>query len=277
MNQLQTICLAGTVLAAVGIWLMLPRGGQGVRAFGAVLAAVGLGLFASRLPGLGDWGGDLVFYLLAGVTVVAAAATVTCYSPVYSAIWFALTLLGTAGLFLFQGAQFLGVATVVVYAGAILVTFLFVLMLAQPAGTAFYDRLSWEASLSAATGAVFVGILTLATISVFQHPEQAPEPVHPPETLEREILAPQHMAHLGGRLFSQHLVAIEIAGTLLLVALVGCIAIVSQMRHDGSALAEQKRGTVGSGRSGSANLNGGAGLKSAIVPGPGLRGGQEHG
>lgn len=149
MNSLQTICLAGTVLSAVGIWLMLPCGGLGGRAFGAILAAIGLALLASRLPGLGDWGGDIVFYLFAGVTVVSAAATVTCYSPVYSAIWFALTLLGTAGLFLFQGAQFLGVATVVVYAGAILVTFLFVLMLAQPAGSAFYDRLSWDTSWSA--------------------------------------------------------------------------------------------------------------------------------
>ena len=72
--------------------------------------------------------------MLAGVTVIAAAGAVTFRSPVYCAIWFALTLLGTAGLFLLQGAQFLGVATVVVYAGAILVTFLFVLMLAQPAG-----------------------------------------------------------------------------------------------------------------------------------------------
>ena len=62
----------------------------------------------------------------------------------YCAVWFALSLLGTAGLFLFQGAQFLAVATIVVYAGAILVTFLFVLMLAQPNGRAYYDRVSWE-------------------------------------------------------------------------------------------------------------------------------------
>ncbi len=53
------------------------------------------------------------------------------------------SLLGTAGLFLFQGAQFLSIATVAVYAGAIVVTFLFVLMLAQPEGHAFYDRIGW--------------------------------------------------------------------------------------------------------------------------------------
>lgn len=235
MTDLQTFCLAGTVLTAVGLWLLLPRGRQGARAFGAVLAAVGLGLLASRMPGLGNWGDNVVFYLLAAVTVVSAVATVTAANPVYSAIWFALTLLGTAALFLFQGAQFLGVATVVVYAGAILVTFLFVLMLAHPSGTAFYDRLSWEAPLSAATGAVLIGILTLAMVNVFQ-PEAGPPPesVQPAESRERDILAPEHMAYLGRHLFSEQLVSIEIAGTLLLVALVGCIAIVSQIRHAGA-------------------------------------------
>ncbi len=233
MNTLQLACILGTVLVSVGLWLMLPRGSAVGRPLGAVLAAAGLGLWASRLPGLGDWGADTLFYLLAGVTVVSATATVTSHSPVYSAIWFAMTLLGTAGLFLFQGAQFLGVATIVVYAGAILVTFLFVLMLAQPAGTASYDRVSWEAPLSAATGGLLVGVLTLATLGVFQHPDEAvrPEPVHPAESLDREILTPEHMAHLGGQLFSSHLIGVEIAGTLLLVALVGCVAIVSQMRH----------------------------------------------
>ena len=71
-----------------------------------------------------------MFYSIAAVTLVSAVGAITMRSPVYCAIWVALTLLGVAGLFFFQGAQFLGVATVVVYAGAILVTMLFVLMLA---------------------------------------------------------------------------------------------------------------------------------------------------
>jgi hypothetical protein len=72
---------------------------------------------------------------------------------VYAAIWFALALAGVAGVLLVLGAQFLGVATIVVYAGAILVMFLFVLMLAQPAGLAPYDRVSSEPLLSALAGA----------------------------------------------------------------------------------------------------------------------------
>jgi NADH-quinone oxidoreductase subunit J len=158
-------------------------------------------------------------------------ATVTFRNPVYSAIWFALSLLGTAGLFLFQGAQFLGVATIVVYAGAILVTFLFVLMLAQPKGRAPYDQLSWGAPLSAFTGAVMVGILTLSLVGVFHNPtvERRPATTIEAAVLENDILADEHMAHLGAQLFGKHLVAIEVAGTLLLVALVGTVAIVAPM------------------------------------------------
>ena len=84
------------------------------------------------------------------VTIVAAVATISCRSPVYCAIWFGMTLAGTAGLFLLAGAEFLAVATIVVYAGAILVTFLFVLMLSQPEGHTTYDRRSWEAPLLSA-------------------------------------------------------------------------------------------------------------------------------
>ena len=79
---------------------------------------------------------DGVFLILAAVTVISAVGAITFRNPVYCAIWFGLSLLGVAGLFFFAGAQFLAVATVVVYAGAILVTFLFVLMLAQPEGKA---------------------------------------------------------------------------------------------------------------------------------------------
>ena len=183
------------------------------------------------MPRLGDWTADGVFLILAAVTVVSAAAAVTFRSPLYCAIWFGQSVLGTAGLFFFTGAQFLAVATVVVYAGAILVTFLFVLMLAQPEGKAPYDRVSWEALMSAATGIVIVGVLSMTIGRVF-----SPRPMPPAiadqlaparkQVLAAGILAPQHVARLGGELFGRHLIAVEVAGMLLLVALVGAAAIV---------------------------------------------------
>ena len=132
------------LVGALGLWLLLPDA-VALRQDARRLARrhcrrpVRLRPAAAWATGL-DQG---VFWLLAVVTLGAAVATIASQSPVYSAIWFALSLLGTAGLFLFQGAQFLGVATIVVYAGAIVVTFLFVIMLAQPEGHSAYDRLSW--------------------------------------------------------------------------------------------------------------------------------------
>src|SRR6476660_7647459 len=128
---------------ALGLWLLLPRRYRLAKIVGGLLMAMAGGLFAYDLPRLGDWTAQGVFWLLALVAIGGGVAMITSQSPVYSAIWFALSLLGTAGLFIFQGAQFLGVATIVVYAGAIVVTFLFVIMLAQPAGHAVYDRVSW--------------------------------------------------------------------------------------------------------------------------------------
>ena len=122
-------------------------------------------------------------------------------------------------------------ATVVVYAGAILVTFLFVLMLAQPEGNASYDRVSWEALLSAVTGVVIVGVLSM-TIGgdVHRRPSR-------PAAADRSADADRPRPHgiLDARstspdwareLFGRHLIAVEVAGTLLLVALVGAAVIV---------------------------------------------------
>lgn len=217
-----------TLLTAISLWLMLPREGAGAggRSVGAVLGVVALGLFASLCWRLGGWPTQLLFWVLAGVTLIAAGAAVTLRSPVYCAVWFALSLLGTAGLFLFQGAQFLAAATIIVYAGAILVTFLFVLMLAQSTGRAYYDRVCWEPLVSAVTGAVLLGILTMAILRT----DFKTTPVNTDADLRRDILSQDHVAHLGEQLFSRYLVAVEVAGTLLLAALVGAIAIVSHER-----------------------------------------------
>jgi len=226
-------------LAAVGFYLLLPRRRTWGRAAGAVTGVIGLGLVAAQLPLFAGWFQQGVFWSIAALTITAAAATVTFRNPVYCAIWFALALLGTAALFFYQGAQFLGVATVVVYAGAILVTFLFVLMLANPKGHAYYDRISWEAWLAAPAAAVLLGVMTvslargLPSIDPKMKADSPDFPI-PAVSVARasitprvdEILAADHMAKLGGQLFSRYLLAIEVAGTLLLVALVGAVAII---------------------------------------------------
>jgi NADH-quinone oxidoreductase subunit J len=192
------------------------------------LAAAALGLFASGLPWLSSVTAQGLFYVIAGVTVVSAAAAVSCRNPMYCAIWFALTLLGTAGLFLLHGAQFLAVATVVVYAGAILVTFLFVLMLAEPSGRAPYDRLSWEGLLSAVGGVVLIGILTTAIGSILADETVSLFSVAPAEAdLAAGVLNDDHVLALGREMFGPHLIAVQVGGVLLLAALIGAAAIVA--------------------------------------------------
>ena len=254
LPDIQTICSCRTfwalLVGSIGLWLALPQRIRFGRISGGVLGIIALGLFASDWPLLYPWTDRGVFWLISAITISAAVATISAQSPVYSAIWFALSLLGTAGLFFFNGAEFLGVATVVVYAGAIVVTFLFVIMLASPEGHAPYDRLSWgwfARTASVFAAAAIVGILTMLLgglkdqAIVKQREQDAAALVNKltvtHETTERGIPSARspkppevfgekdHMARLGGVLFSQHLVSVEVAGTLLLAALVGAISI----------------------------------------------------
>jgi NADH-quinone oxidoreductase subunit J len=228
----------GLLSGVVGLWLLLPTRVRFGKQLGSFLVAVSAALFAYDLPRLGNWTEEGVFWLLAVVTIGAAVAMIASQSPVYSAIWFALSLLGTAGLFFQSGAQFLGVATVVVYAGAIVVTFLFVIMLAQPEGQSSYDRLSWGGLpkvLAVVTAGLLLGMLTFMLGSL---KKDALKPLSDDTialaksnlTANDGVLASKHMANLGRHLFSEQLIAVELAGTLLLVALVGAVAIAMQRR-----------------------------------------------
>lgn len=231
---------------AIGFLLILPAGRREPltwkrRASGTLILVISLGLLTSRTTPLGYWLADSIFYILATVTVISAGATVTTRKPVYAALWFGVTLLGTAGLFLFQGAQFLAVATIVVYAGAILVTYLFVLILAQPEGRAPYDRTSTEAILATAVGMILIGMLTMTIDGVIQKvaakksEHEAGQMTKEPRIarlgfttdpkLKKEILTDQHVARVGTELFARHLVAVEVAGVLLFVALVGATSL----------------------------------------------------
>lgn len=229
------VLLSGGVTAmAVGLWLLLPRGksGGGERAarwLGSLLGILALAAFVATGKRLGSLGEEAVFLTVALVAVVSAAATIVSRSPVYAAIWFALSLAGVSGVLLVLGAQFLGVATIVVYAGAILVMFLFVLMLAQPAGLAPYDRVSSEPFLAAVAGAVLLGLLSLSIGRLSAG--QASEPPAEGQFAAADgtdALQQDHVARLGGELFGRHLVAVEAAGVLLLIALVGSIAVVAR-------------------------------------------------
>ena len=249
---------AAVTSAAASLWLLLPRGSENTAArwLGMLLGAAALAGFIATGRRLGSLGEDAVFLTVSLVAVISGAATIVTRSPVYAAIWFAMALTGVAGVLLVLGAQFLGVATIVVYAGAILVMFLFVLMLAQPSGLAPYDRVSSEPLLSAVAGAVLLGLLTLSigrlsaepaaccavpsrTAAVTEEPLRS-TPLATDPMAAIDPLADDQIARLGAELFGRHLLSVEVAGLLLLVALIGAVAVVSR----GEAALEADRGSL---------------------------------
>ncbi len=161
------------VMCAVGavalVFLMRPNK-TGVRMGATVLAlAAFAGLFVEVLKraSTGDEGGiPPVFPVIFGFLALAGAVRmITHPRPVFAALYFILVVIATGGMFLLLGAEFMAFALIIVYAGAILITYMFVLMLAQQspvegAGEAWYDRVPREA-----VPAVFVGFLMVSTLT----------------------------------------------------------------------------------------------------------------
>ncbi len=205
----------------------------------------------------------LFFYLFAASSVLGAVLMVTSVNPVHSALWFAAVVLATTGLFVLAGAQFLAASTVIIYAGAIIVTFLFVIMLAQSRGTALYDRTARFPSRATVSCFALLWALLYSLVMVGgregeagtrptgepglvrmgrmvdaagqQHPEQVaavlsqavPQRSRLSENEEGVLpgVGPRHVAGLGGTLFTDHLISVQVAGVLLFIALVGAAAI----------------------------------------------------
>lgn len=168
--------------------------------------------------------------LLGGGALLAGVLMITSRNPVYGALWFAVVTLCTCGLFVVQEAPFLAAATVIVYAGAIIVTFIFVIMLAQQEGAAAYDQIARRPVGAVLLGVIALGLL-LGTIrtpgSIAAKPAADQPGVTTPNALSRPTAEqPLGTMHgLGRSLFGDYLFAVEVAGTLLLVASIGAIVI----------------------------------------------------
>ncbi|WP_437193842.1 NADH-quinone oxidoreductase subunit J family protein [Planctomicrobium sp. SH527] len=235
-------------LVAIGIWLQVPRSRNWPRWIGmtaVILGGIGQ-FFCLRIPEspLVD---ELLFWLFGGGALFFAILMVTGRKPVYSALWFAMATLSTCCLFLQQSAPFLAAATIIVYAGAIVVTFVFVIMLAQQAGATAYDQRARQPGLAVVAAFVLLG----AILTVLNQSSSKLIAVNPPakaETAADQTEAPAEsetpaveiansLSHprpgeslgtlhgTGRSLFGDYLYAVELAGTLLLIASVGAIVI----------------------------------------------------
>lgn len=262
-----------SAVGAVSLLLMMPRQGFNPRAIGALLGAATLGglwmILARHLPetlGLPNAAMGY-YYVFSGLAIISAARVITHTKPVYAALWFVMVVLASAGLFLVLDAEFMAAALVIIYGGAILVTYVFVIMLAAEAGdpskensTPEYERLAREP-----VGAIIAGFVLLASLlSVYFQPGAMPRNPLAHEAGDKQLIAeyipnraPQRLAEeleargrdvpaslitdganidnverVGLDLFKSHPLGLELAGVILLVSLVGAVVIARKKVED---------------------------------------------
>ena len=165
--------------------------------------------------------GSLLFFVCAVACIVGALATVAARNPIRCAVGLLATIVGIAGLFLALQAQFLAAIQLIVYAGAVVVLFVFVIMLLGPdagAGSSSASEREPPSRLARAFSAIVVIGMLIAAVSLLADPESA--------TRFSAVTADHGSVEaIGNLLFTKGLVPFELATVLLIVAVVGAIAI----------------------------------------------------
>ncbi len=158
------------VLGALGVILAMPRRGQSPMVFGGLVAAVGGGLVVLGLTlhaGRHEQTPSVFFYIFGLLALGAALRMITHPKPVYAALYFILTIIASSGLYLLLSAEFMAFALIIIYAGAILITYLFVIMLATlPPSEGDMDSLEvYDATAREPIVATFAGFVLLAVLT----------------------------------------------------------------------------------------------------------------
>ena len=167
-----------------------------------------------------------LFYLFAAIVLVGAILTVTMRNVVYCAVCLIMTLLGVAGLYLLQQAEFLAGVQIIVYIGGIMVLYMFVIMLVPIGEESRQRRFSsqkWLALLGGAVLAVQLGFLLSRGIGAFELAEPS---------MARDLGdLGSNTEDVGGVLFSEYLLPFELASVLLLVAMIGAVVMAKVRRE----------------------------------------------
>jgi len=198
------------------------------------------------------------FYLFSAIALVSAARSMTHARPIYSVLYFVMTVLAVGAVLLLLAAEFLAVALILIYAGAILVLYVFVILLAQQADADPPSSFSLPSGGGAAPGrgvaagagdgpahedlghvvdcdhrtrspimALLLSLLLVCGLGgLIGNPGNWPGPML--ELALRQEMPPPAgtAANLGVELFRRHLLALELAGVLLLMAVVAAVALV---------------------------------------------------
>ena len=179
---------------------------------------------------------DYVFYALAIILLMAGLRVITARNPVHAALFLVLAFFTAAGIWLLLEAEFLAIALVLVYVGAVMVLFLFVVMMLDinldKLREGFWDYLPM---------AGFIGVLMAAEMVMILGTKHF--------GLARVSAPPAHLAgysntaELGRQLYTDYLMPFELAAVVLLVAIVAAIALTLRDRKDSKFInpAEQVR------------------------------------
>lgn len=160
-------------------------------------------------------GATIGFYLLAIVAILASLRVITRTNPVHALLNMIVTLLALSGIFFALGAPFAGALEIIVYAGAIMVLFVFVVMMLNLGIQSTLEEESWLSSSAWAvpTGLAFIVGLTLFSLIGMKHGFEGMMPAF-------IGVEPVTAKMIGAKLFTEYLLLVEIAGFLLLAGLV---------------------------------------------------------
>jgi NADH-quinone oxidoreductase subunit J len=160
----------------------------------------------------------VMFFVLSAVTLVSSALVVTTRSLFRSALWLILAFFGIAGLFVLLNAEFLAVAQVLIYVGAISTLIIFAIMLSRGVMDPGAQRFNSQWGLAAGFGAVFFVLLS-AVLTRVQWP------VSPGAAPAGGI------QQLGADFVGPYVIPFEVASVLLVVAMIGAIIIAREREN----------------------------------------------
>jgi NADH-quinone oxidoreductase subunit J len=175
---------------------------------------------------------DFFFYLFSAVLLFAAFRVITARNPVYAALYLVLAFFQAAGIWLLLKAEFLAISLVLVYVGAVMVLFLFVVMMLD----INVDKLSagfWKHFPLAGTVGVIIALemawVLMGGFRTVEEPRAGPAAVQAATSGVAQI---SNTKELGKLLYTEYLYPLEIAAVLLLVAIVAAIALTLRHRKD---------------------------------------------
>ena len=168
----------------------------------------------------------ILFYLLAGVLLVSASATIVSRNPVHSVLWLVLAFLNAAGLFVMLGAEFLAMVLAIVYIGAVAVLFLFVVMMLD------IDFASLRAGFMkyAGFGLMLAGLLAAELIFVVGAWTLGDVPTTTMAAPVADVAGLNNTQALGALLYTKYAFIFQAAGMILLTALIGAVVLTHRKR-----------------------------------------------